>query len=202
MTSTYDYSPLKANNVTPTRVNAVQNGVTTQVLRLKANGTDYIHRTDAYSASITVKLRLNASNVTIENYSGCNATWNTSGNLIISLESVTVTGDASYNSVSVVNFTKGVISAGSNSTKIRDISAGNFTSFSPIVNYNCSNSGDGAVEGNKYLSFTPTISVGVKITSTLWTIVTISFSTPLVVNAGANIVVSATGSLNGTLQAY
>lgn len=201
MTSTYDYSPLKVNNVTPTRVNAVQNGVTTQVLRLKANGTDYIHRTDAYRASITVKLRLNASNVKIENYSGCNASWGSSGNLIISLESVTVTGDASYNSVSWVNFTKGAIYAGSTSVdKIIDISAGNFTSFSPIVNYDCDGSGDGGA--GEYLTFTPTISVGVGITSTPWTTAIISFTTPLVVNAGANIVVSASSTFNSTLQAY
>lgn len=114
---TYDYSDLKANNVTPTKVNVVHNGSTTQIYRLRANGRDFIHKdvetiTD-YSGTVTLQMQYRLEISNYDSWSDCGGSYS-SGKATITITPVLVStsGDVIEASISRVitnqNITLGI----------------------------------------------------------------------------------------------
>lgn len=204
MTTTYDYSDLKVNGITPTRVNCVHNNTSTQILRLRVNNRDYIHKHNNYNTTVTAKIRLNASNVTEYQAGGCSPYWEVKGNLIVSLESVTATGDRTVTAIKNVTFSSGYVYLGSDfisefdESTVAKVTAHTVTSFSPIANYtiNQTDNGDGPI---RQVSFSPILTV--KFTLSNGNDYTINFPT-LSVAYGSNIVASETMTLSETLEEY
>lgn len=205
MTTTYDYSDLKVNGITPTRVNCVHNGTSTQILRMKVNNRDYIHKHNNYNSTITAKIRLNASNVTEYQAGGCNPYWEVRGNLIVSLEGITITGDRTVTAIKNVTLSSGYVYLGntfiseSDEKTVAKVTAQTVTSYNPIANYAINNTDNGYAPTPAQVSFSPTITV--KFTLSNGIDYTISFPA-LSVSYGSNIVVSETMTLSETIEEY
>lgn len=204
MTTTYDYSGLKVNGITPTRVNCVHGGTSTQILRLRVNNRDYIHKHNNYSTTVTAKIRLNASNVTEHQYGGCSPSWEVRGNLIVSLESVTATGDRAVSAIKNVTLSSGYVYLGSSfisesdESTVAKVTAQTVTSYNPIANYTI-NQGDNGYGPAQQVSFSPTITV--KFTLSNGRDYTITFSA-LSVAYGNNTVISKSMPLSETVEEY
>lgn len=204
MTTTYDYSDLKVNGITPTRVNCVHNNTSTQILRLRVNNRDYIHKHNNYNTTVTAKIRLNASNVVENQYGGCSPSWDVKGNLIVSLESVTATGDRTVTAIKNVTLSSGYVYIGSSfiseydETTVAKITAQTVTSYSPIANYKLSQS-DNGYGPNQTVNISSQVTV--KFTLSNGRDYTITFS-GLSVAYGNNIVVSASMPLSETVEEY
>ena len=92
MTETYTYDDLSVNNVTPTSVKTVHNGITTEIYRLIVNGTDVIHKWKNYSGVVSSNIILE-TNITYRHYSGCNPNYDYYGTIKIKKGSVSFNGD-------------------------------------------------------------------------------------------------------------
>lgn len=204
MTTTYDYSDLKVNEITPIRVNCVHNNTSTQILRLRVNNRDYIHKHNNYNTTVTAKIRLNASNVTEYQAGGCSPYWEVKGNLIISLESVTATGDRTVSAIKNVTLSSGYVYLGvtfvsaSDEKTVAKVTAQTVTTYSPIANYEINQTDNGYAPPEK-VNFSPTLTV--KFTLSNGNDYTINFPA-LSVDYGSNIVVSEPMTLSETIEEY